>query len=200
MKNKMREIFFGKGNAFNGLIALIIVGLFVLGCNCSKQIGDLGKKDNPPANTFTPTNTGTVPQKQKASVPTNSTGQMPSAEETEAIVQEAIQDFATGVEAGDFSTFYNKSSKGFKRTYTNESIKTNFIAFVNQKARVVPILRSTATMTPYYGPAAAIVKDKGFNVLRANGSYSTSPTTAFELDYLLEDKRWKVIGIRIKMQ
>ena len=199
MKNKMCEILIGKGNAFNGLIALTIVGLFILGCNCNK-LGDLGKKDDVPSNTAPPTNTGTAPQKQKATVPINSTGQMPSAEETEAIVQEAIQDFATGVEAGDFLTFHTKSSKGFKRTYTNESIKTNFISFVNQKARVVPLLRSTALMTPYYGPAAAIVKDKGFNVLRANGSYSTSPTTAFELDYLLEDKRWKVIGIRLKMQ
>lgn len=198
MKNNMRKILSGNGNLFNGLIALTVLGLFVLGCNCNK----LTERSSNPTNTY-PTNNGTAPAtpmpKQKATIPTNSTGQLPSPEETEAIIQETIQDFATGVD-GDFSAMYDKSSKGFKRTYTLDSVKTNFIAFVNQKSRVVPALRSTATMTPNYSLQPAVSKEKGLNVLRAHGGYSSSPTSSFELEYVLEDKRWKMIGIRIKMQ
>lgn len=198
MKNRIREAFFGKGNAFDGLIALIVVGLFVLGCNCNR-LGELAKGDDRPNNPQYPTNTGTAPQRQGASVPTNSNGQLPSPEEVEAIVQETVQDFATGVD-GNFSVMYDKSSKGFKRSYTLNSVNTNFIKFVEEKSRIVPLLRSTATMKPYYSLQPAVSKERGLSVLRVNGSYSTSPPSGFELQYVLEDKRWKMIGIRIRIE
>jgi hypothetical protein len=198
MKNTLQQIIFGKDKRSNGILAMMVVGFIALGCSCLK---DLNKQptDNPP-----PTNQGsstpTTPTKQNGSVPTNSNGELPSDAEIEAIVQETIQDFATGVSGGDFSDMYEKSAKGFKKTYTNDSVKTNFIAFVNQKDRVVPLLRSTASMTPSFTGKPAVSNVKGYKTLTANGSYPTSPSTNFELQYWLEDKKWKMIAIRLRIQ
>ena len=200
MKTIIRQIICGKDAKISGLFALSIVGLIVLGCTCNKDFLNSRKNDT---NSTGPTNRITTPESTatpKASVPTNSRGETPSDPEAEAIVQETLQDFASSVDSGDFSNFHTKSSKGFKRTYTAESVKTNFISFVNQKNRVVPILRSTASMTPYYTLKPAVTTERGLKVFRANGSYSTSPATSFEFEYLLEDKMWKIIGIRIRMQ
>lgn len=199
MKNTLQQIMFGKDKRFNGILAMMVVGFIALGCGCLK---DLNKpQDTPPP----PTNQGgsstpTTPTKQTGTIPTNSNGELPSDAEIEAIVQETIQDFAAGVSGGDFTDMHEKSAKGFKRTYTVESVKTNFIAFVNQKDRVVPLLRSTASMTPYYTGKPGVSNVKGNKTLTANGSYSTSPSTNFELQYWLEDKRWKMIAIRLRIQ
>ncbi len=197
MKNTLQKIMFGKDKRFNGILAMLVVGAIALGCTCLK---DLNKSQ-----TSTPTNQGTSPQnptptKQTGTIPTNSNGELPTDADLEAIVQETLQDFTTGVSDSDFSTLYDKSSKGFKKTYTLDTIRTSFISFINQKARLVPILRSTASMTPSYVGKPTVGNVKGFKTLTANGSYSTSPGTSFELQYWLEDRRWKLIGMRVRMQ
>lgn len=198
MKNILQQIIFGRDKRFNGILAMVVVGSIALGCNCLKDLNKNPQPNPTPSTTQgTPSNT---PAKQTGTVPTNSTGELPSDPEIEAIVQESIQDFADGVDSSDFSALYDKSARGFKTTYTKETVKTGFISFVNQKARVVPILRSTASMTPNFSSKPAVSNLRGIKSLTINGTYPTSPNTRFELLYLLEDKRWKLIKIGMWLQ
>lgn len=200
MKNTLQQIMFGKDKRFNGILAMMVVAFIALGCGCLKDLNKQTSDGNPTPTSNTPT-PNSSPSRQTGTVPTNSNGEQPTDAEIEAIVQETIQDFANGCNGSDFTDMYEKSSKGFKKTYTAESVKTNFIAFVNQKDKVVPMLRSTASMTPTYTTKPTVTNVKGYKTLTANGSYATSPlATNFELQYWLEDKRWKMIAIRLRIQ
>jgi hypothetical protein len=198
MKNILQQIIFGRDKRFNGILTMMVVGAIALGCSCLKNL------NNQPQTPSTPTtNQGTAPTtpaKQTGTVPTNSTGELPTDPEIEAIVQESIQDFAAGVDSSDFSTIYEKSARVFKTTYSKETLRTTFNPFITQKARVIPILRSTASMTPNFSSKPAVTNVKGNKVLIASGSYSTSPNTRFELQYWIEDKRWKLVRIGVWIQ
>ena len=191
MKNTLQQIIFGKDKKFNGILAMMVVGFIALGCTCLKNLNKQPTDNPPPSNQGS--STPTTPTKQNGTVPTNSTGNLPTDAEVEAIVQETLQDFATGVDSSDFSVMYDKAAQAFKKTYTLDAIKTNFISFINQKSQVVPILRSTSSMTPSYTLKPAVTTIRGNKVLTANGSYSTSPrATIFEFQYWLEDRKWKM--------
>lgn len=203
MKNKISEILFGKGKGFNGLIALIVVGLFVLGCNCNKLTnqGQDNPPNNPPSNTTNPVNTGTPPQKQTGQVPKNSNGETPSEADMTALVQDTLQEFTDAVDAADFTNFRESVSRPFKQQFSADQFKTSFQGFIDKKTAVVPILRSTGSMTPSYSPAFSAGREKGYKVLTANGRYSTSPLpTNFDLKYVLEGKEWKLIEIKLRIQ
>ncbi len=112
MKNKIREILIGKGNAFNGLIALTIVGLFILGCNCNK-LGDLGKRDDNPTNSSYPTNAGTAPTKTEPTYTKAdaSKKELPSDPEMQEMVKTSLLDFNSGVQTQNFTNFHSTVSK-----------------------------------------------------------------------------------------
>lgn len=195
MKNKMREILFGKGNAFNGLIALTIVGLFILGCNCSKQIGDLGKKDDNSTNTSNPTNTGTVPKKDTTFTKADaSKKQIPTDPEMQEIVKATVLEFNAAIQAQDFTNFHSKVSKPLQRTANPTKMKETFQTFIDGKADLSAIKSMDATFTS----PGKIESRSGFSVLSVNGEYPTSGIkTTFDLQYVAEGKDWKLLLIKI---
>lgn len=162
----------GRDNRISGLIAFAILGMIVLGCNCNKEGGfSFGE-------------------------PT-----LPQDAEMRALVQKSVQDFATSVETEDFTSFHATTSSDFQKQFTPQSLESAFNVFIQKKTAVVPILRSTATMTPVYSPAPNIGKNNSRNVLNVNGSYATSPVpTTFELQYMQDGGEWKIIKIVVKLQ
>ena len=191
MKNKLREILFGKGNVFNGLIALIIVGLFVLGCNCNKQIGDLGKKDgDPPTNTTYPTNTATPKKEPTFTKADASKKEIPSDAEMQEIVKTTLLDFNDAVKSADFTTFHSHLSKTIQRQVTPDQIKQKFQLFINGQMDISSISSMKANFT---SPAKVVGK-----TLNTKGTYPTAGiTTEFELQYVPEGQDWILDNIKI---
>lgn len=79
MKNQIHQFFWGKENRLNGLIALIVVSLIVLGCTCS--LNNPWQKENnstPASNTISqPDESGTAPNKAE-NTPTPSITKTPA--------------------------------------------------------------------------------------------------------------------------
>lgn len=162
----------GRDNRLSGLIAFAILGMIVLGCNCNKEGGfSFGEAE------------------------------VPSDTEMRLLVQRTLQDFATSVEAGDFTSFRETTSSDFQQQFSPQDLNTAFEVFIQKRMDVVPILRSTATMTPVYSPAPSVGEEKMRNVLSVSGTYSTSPVpTNFKLRYLQDGGQWKIIEIKIVLQ
>lgn len=172
MRKFISGLLTGRDNRISGLIAFAILGMIVLGCNCNKEGGfSFGE------------------------------AKVPSDVETRMLVQKTLQDFATSVDTADFSIFHATTSSDFQKQFTPQALNTAFDVFIQKKTAVVPILRSTATMTPVYSPAPNVSKTNMRNVLNVNGTYATSPVpTNFELQYLQDDGQWKIIKIVVKLQ
>jgi hypothetical protein len=172
MKGFITKLFTGRDNKFSGLIAFALVGIMILGCNCNKEGGfSFGE------------------------------AKLPADAELQTMVQKSIQDFTASVESGDFGSFRATTSSDFQKEFTTEKLNETFAVFINKKALVAPVLRSTATMTPVYSPAPALGKQNSVQVLDVVGVYETSPVpTRFDLRYMQDGGQWKLIKIVIKLQ
>lgn len=172
MRKFISGLFTGRDNRISGLIAFAIIGMIVLGCNCNKEGGfSFGEAT------------------------------VPAEAELEALVQKTLQDFASSVDAGDFTGFRATTSSQFQSQFKTEALNSAFNVFIQKKSAVVPIIRSTAAMKPVYAPAPNIAKNNLVQVLNVNGSYSTTPVpTNFELQYMQDGGQWKIIKIVVKLQ
>jgi len=205
MKNFIREIFVGKDNKISGLIAFGILGLIVLGCNCNKEMFDSTNKSGNSSNSAPVSNTAPVSNSgnpfSTPRPPSKADGEIPSDAELQNLVQITLQDFTDAVEAGDFSDFRETGSKAFQQQFSTEKLNATFIQFVTLKMAIVPMIRSTAAMSPSYSPLPNISQERRNKTLNVKGVYNTSPNPMnFTLKYLIEDERWKLIGIEIRFQ
>lgn len=199
MINKLSQIIWGKENKFNGLIALVIVSLIVLGCTCNKNFGDLGKQDTnstTPSNTFSdPSNTGTQPAKEPTYTKADaSKKQIPSEAEMQDIIKTTVLDFNDAVQSEDFTNFHSKSSKALQKTANPEKMKQTFQLFIDGEMDISSISSMTASITS----PAKLENRSGFNVLAVSGEYPTyGVKTTFDLQYVAEGKDWKLLLIKI---
>jgi hypothetical protein len=199
MKNTFINIIWGKENKFNGLFALGIVCLIVLGCTCNKSFGDLGSKNNNttnPSNTFTPpTNTVTAPAKDPTFTKADaSKKQIPSEQEMQEIIKTTVLDFNSAVQSEDFTDFHAKSSKALQRTANPAKMKETFQMFIDGEMDLSAVSGMTATITS----PAKLENRSGFSVLSVSGEYPTSGVkTTFDLQYVAEGKDWKLLLIKI---
>jgi hypothetical protein len=201
MKNTLRQIIWGKDKRFNGLFALGIVTLIVLGCNCNK-LNELSQKDSTPSNssnTFTPTNTTGPDSKPSTPSPTYtkadaSKKQIPSEAEMQDIIKTTVLDFNSAVQSEDFTEFHDKSSRALQKTANPEKMKQTFQLFIDGEMDISSISSMTATIT-----SPAKIETKGsYNVLSVSGEYPTyGIKTTFDLQYIAEGKDWKLLLIKI---
>lgn len=199
MKNTLRQIIWGKDKRFNGLIALGIVTLIVLGCNCNK-LNELAQKDNnstTPSNTFTPpTNTGTPPT---PATPTYtkadaSKKQIPSDAEMQEMIKTTVLDFNSAVQSQDFTDFHANSSKALQRTANPAKMKETFQQFIDGEMNISSISSMTAKITS----PAKLENRSGYNIFSVSGEYPTyGVNTTFDLQYVAEGKDWKLLLIKI---
>lgn len=199
MKNKLSQIIWGKDNKFNGLIALVIVSLIVLGCNCNKitELTSKGKTTpTNPSNSVFPTNTGTAPT---PSTPTftkadASKKQIPSDAELQEMIKKTLLGFNSAIQTQDFSNFHTEISRLWQKETTPDKLKQTFQSFIDGEADISNISSMNATITSQ----PQIIKRLGLNMLDVKGEYSTSPIkTTFELQYAPEGKDWKLALIRV---
>jgi hypothetical protein len=210
MKKIINKIIWGQSNKFNGLVALLIVGSFVLGCNCGKdfKLGKSGSSDsnsstsNSGDNPFSKDNPfsdkpGNTPSDKKDTNYTKadaSKKEVPSDAEMQEIVKTTLLDFNDALQQKDFTDFHTKISKVWQRQTNPDKLKQGFQTFIDGRTDISAIESMDATFTTPPG----IIKNLGYNMLNVKGEYPTSPIkTTFELQYVPEGKDWKLALIRV---
>ena len=125
---------------------------------------------------------------------------LPSTSEQKEMTKTAIQDFTDAVEKGDFADFRDNCATSFQDNVSTAKFNQIFDTFIKQKKPLVPILRSSASMTPDYSPATHFIQNGDTKVLDISGTYATTPLTTFELQYVSEDDDWKLNMIKVRVE
>lgn len=195
----IKELVWGKSNLFNSIIGLGVVCAIALGCNCSKDFGNMGKSDNSNS-TVSNSNTTSTPDK-KTDTDSDSTslsdtprGDVPSERDMEDLTQETLLDFNDAVQSGDFTDFHSKISSVWKSSSSPEKFNEGFKQFIEKKVDISDIKGKTAT----YDPQPTVTTKGKYKVLSATGKYDTYPLPVrFETEYIKEGGTWKLISIRV---
>lgn len=163
---------FYKSNKLNLLIAAFVLLVINLGCNFS--CGNyseitVGKPD------------------------------MPSTEQQNALVKQTLKEFAKGVESGDFSSLMLNASKELQSQASADKIKSAFQGMIDNKAVLVPIMKSADSKTPQFTTPPSI-KEEGSNyTMQYTGSFPTDTfPTYFDFKYIWQDSQWKLLAIQVK--
>jgi len=120
--------------------------------------------------------------------------EIPSDQAISSMVNESILLLAGGINRDDFSDFYNSIAKIMQKQMDKDEIRGSFSKFIDEEIDLTIIENETPIFSdkPY-------IDDKG--ILRLSGYYATKPYTVyFDLKYIYEHPRWKLIGINIRME
>ncbi len=182
----LHELIFGKNPFLSGIIALALVGSIALGCNCGRSLADLAESSNTAANTASNTETD------------NET--VPSTSEVERLVKATTAEFADGVESGDFSDLYANASQDFRRTYTEDQIKTAFRSYTSKKKIVLPVLKKVPASDAEFSPDPSIRTQSGLQILVAKGKFPTKPyAVRYDYEYVMREGDWKLLKLVINI-
>lgn len=193
MRKIISDILWGRNSKINGIMALGIFVLIVLGCNC-KRTFDLGNQssDNDPERPSS--NRMTDPE-----TPEND-GSLPSDRAIKSLVRDTTGDFKDAIDTGDFSELYNNASTDFQSSYTEDQMKNAFSSFTREKKRVVPILERALGMEPDFSPAPYLRTERNIPVLVVNGRYATKPIPVnVEYEYVYRGGEWKLLKLIVKI-
>ena len=186
MKDLINELVFGKNGKLSGLIALAVVGSFVLGCNCGKNF-DLG-------------NTSSTSNSSSSDSKSDSSDKVPSTSVVEGLVKETISQFADAVDSGDFSDLHDKASKDFQSSYTVDQMKTAFKSYTDKKKLVVPIMEKASSMSPDFKVPPGIRTEQGLNILMAQGEFKTKPyKIRYDFEYVNRGGEWKLLKLVVNI-
>jgi hypothetical protein len=186
MKKILTEIFFGKNSITSGVLALLVISAIGLGCFCNKNKLESLSNSGTSTPTPAPTKAFTKADASKSEVPTD--------EEMQEIVKRTMLDFNDAIKKEDFTDFHSQISKKFKEQTTPEKFKRGFIQFIEKKLDISAIKSEKADFTS--GPK--IVKNNKNTELTVEGRYDISPNPVrFKLNYIPEDKDWKLFGIEV---
>lgn len=192
MKNFVHEVFFGKNSLLSGLIALVVVGSIVLGCNC---------------NTDTNTNTSTTSEPSTTANRASDTRTSdadpngpPSDAVIEGMVKETIAEFNEAIQSGDFAAIHANASQDFQNTYTVDEMKTAFKSYTDKKDVVEPIFEKIPTMPAKFTTPAGIRTEKNLKILMTKGEFETKPfKTRFDFEYVMRDGQWKLLKLIVNV-
>jgi len=200
MKKFALTLLFGR-DQITGLIALGIIGLFVLGCTCGKNfdLGNIGKNDN---SSRTSNTSSDNPFGKDSDTDSNTTdGDMPDSTLIKALVKDTTASFANAISTEDFSSIYSDASQDFKATYTEEQMKDVFKEFIQKKRLILPILAKAIAMDPELSPAPHLRSEKGLSILVVTGKYPTSPVPLqFDYEYIKRDDEWKLLKLVVNLK
>lgn len=190
MRRLIKELTLGKNNFMSGLIALGIISVIALGCNCKKDFGTKTESNTTVANVeSTPKKTS-----PEDALSDSSRGDVPSEREMERLTKRTLLDFNDAVQKGDFTDFHSKISNVWKKTSTPEKFNQGFREFIQKDIDISTIEGKIAQ----YDPQPTVKRKSGYKVLDAKGKYETSPLPVrFETEYIQEDGDWKLISIRV---
>lgn len=110
------------------------------------------------------------------------------------MARETLLDFNKAVQAKDFTNFHKNISKVWQKQITPAKLKEVFQAFIDNNIDLSEI----ATLDPDIDEGADI---NGDGVLAFKGSFPTKPNKVFfELKYILESGKWKLLGINVNVK
>lgn len=178
---------------FNGIIGLAVVCAIALGCNCSKDFGNLSNStsNSSTSNTSTTSSPDKTPESTLSDSPR---GDVPSERDMEELIQETLGDFNDAIQKGDFTDFHDTISSVWKSTSTPQKFNEGFSEFIDKKVDISGIKGKEAK----FDPQPTVTKKGKYKVLTANGKYDTYPLPVrFENEYILEGGKWKLISIRV---
>lgn len=192
MRSKLSQAFMGKGNFSNGLIALMIIGLIVLGCTCNDGKIDFGKKKDTNSSQEKDEPVKKEKDYEKADA---SKGEIPSEEELQDMVKADLLIFDKALKRRNFIDFYKNTSKLWQEQTTPGKLKILFKNFIEGKADVSEVENLEAE----FSPDPFIDDSLKVKVMEVNGSFPTRKNpTIFELKYIAEGKEWKLSGFFVK--
>ncbi len=193
MKRRLSGIFIGKGNFSNGLIAMIVLGLIVLGCTCNNGKFDFGKKKN--TNSSQPVEDDSPKKDGEYEKVDASKGEIPSDAELQDMVRADMLAFDKALKEKSFSDFYKRISKFWQSQTTPGKLKRGFKGLIDGKAD----LSGVENLDADFSPTPSIDNTKNVKVLEVEGSYPTKKRdSTFELKYIPEGDEWKLIGFFVK--
>lgn len=199
MKKILQNAFYGKSSFTNGLIAIGIISLIVLGCTCNDKKFDFGTSNSNSSENKTKEdgNPFETPDKkdndfEKADA---SKGEIPSEDELQVKVKEDILRFNKALQDENFDDFYDSISEFWKEQTSSRKLKNQFQSFIDGKAN----LSGIKSLDADFSPKPRIDDSKRVKILEVNGEYATTPNkSTFELKYIPEDKEWKLIGLYVQ--
>jgi hypothetical protein len=116
---------------------------------------------------------------------------VPSGDELQGMVAEALHAFNHAVQSKDFTAFYDKLAVVWKKQTSPERLALVFKEFIEKQIDIGPIKDLKPQMAP-----ATIKDDEGMLVV--TGHYATEPAQVrFELEYAHEGSNWRLSGISV---
>lgn len=131
--------------------------------------------------------------KPAAGLATGQAGQLPSAAEQVALVQESMQQFAAAVNAKDFSEFHTQIAYLWQQQMSVQQFDETFKSFMENNINLLPL----QDFAPVF-EGAPTIDESGIMVIK--GHYPTQPSQViFEFKYIYEGIQWKLIGTSVKL-
>jgi hypothetical protein len=117
-----------------------------------------------------------------------------------SLLRETILDFNEAIQREDFSEFIeSRASTPFRQQFTPDQMASSFSTFIERKKQISPILAQVSKISPSYSHKLSEVN--GDDVLEIEGTFNTTPSkTYFNNMYLLEDGKWKILKIEIRVR
>lgn len=195
MKKRFVDMFYGKSSLGNGLIALMIISLIVLGCTCNKDdFADFGKKDSETSATPNSNKDVKDDEPEERSRDVKASESAPSDEDLQRLVKTTMMDFSKAIKDEDFKEFYSHISTFWQKQITPEKFDDVFRPFMIAKWDGSSIQTMTADITS--GPTVSA--SRLTKRLEVKGVYDTSPRASqFDLGYIEEDGFWKLFKINV---
>lgn len=120
---------------------------------------------------------------------------IPNDEQLVGLTEESMLTFATCVVEKDFSKLYSYISEFWAQQTSKQQLNKAFGEFITQNINLLPALEvyePVFDLEPY-------INHEG--VLIIQGHYPTEPSKViFELNYMLENDTWKLIGINVQIR
>lgn len=190
MPNFIAEFLRAKDPLLNGIIAMAILSLIVLGCTCKDtDFANLGKNSNSPS-VADSTNTGADDGKD---------ADMPDDRLLKALVKSTTAQFANAISTEDFTTLHKEASIDFQNTYTPEQAKEVFADAIKNKKSLLPMLAKLVSMDPTFSPEPYIRREQNTPILVVTGKYDTKPRPLeFEYEYVKRNGSFKLLKLILK--
>ncbi|NNE67403.1 MAG: hypothetical protein HKN33_12620 [Pyrinomonadaceae bacterium] len=194
MIKNLRGIFEAKSNLINGLLALFVISMIVLGCTCNEKDGFNWKGDD---DTTTSSNSSEKDEKDgdEDDGPVKADeDEVPSTSQARKIVKKTLMDFNEAVQDKDFSDFHKKIADTWRNSSKPADFEKGFKKFIDRGVDISRI----EDEDPDFSPKPYIDKKYGKKVLFLKGEYDTKPLPVnFNLEYIVDDDEWKLVFIGV---
>jgi hypothetical protein len=200
MEKMQRLINGGKNNLLNGLMAVLVLSLIVLGCTCNETDGfQFGKNTDDSSETNERKDDGKEKDsgdaKEKVDVDFRADDdEVPTNLQVQALVEKTLLDFNDAVKKENFTDFHSNLSRGQRRATKVADYEKSFKVFMDKNIDISAI----EDEEPEFSPKPYIDKKYRTKILFVNGKYETSRMPVnFELEYMVDSRKWKLVSIRV---